>query len=233
MCYCAYSTFGLASVKSEEFIREVDEELQRDRLAALWKQYGAYGIAAALAIVLGTAGWTGWQAWSASALQQQGAAFDAAESKLAGGSHGEAADALAAVARDYPGGPALVAELRRAFALVEAGDQAAAVEALAAAAAGEGDPMLVDLARLQSLALQIDDADPAMLLRELEPLAAADRPWRYSARELRAAAAIRAGDPALARELLEGLESDAMTPPSLRVRAREVRATIAGAGEGS
>ena len=39
-------------MKSEEFIREVDEELRRDRIAMLWRRYGSVVLAVAVLIVL-------------------------------------------------------------------------------------------------------------------------------------------------------------------------------------
>ena len=72
-------------MKSEEFIREVDEELRRDRIAMLWRRYGSVVLAVAVLIVLGTAGKVGWDQWR----HRQGAAeamrFVAAERALAAG----------------------------------------------------------------------------------------------------------------------------------------------------
>ena len=220
-------------MKSDEFIREVDEELQRDRLAALWKAYGAYAIGAAVIIVAATAAQVGWTAWQESEMQAQGAAFDAARGQLASGKLDAAADAYTDIAGEHGGGPAAVARLRAAFALQREGDIEGAGEALAGlAASSDADPILRELAELQALAIRIDDDDPASLIDALEPLSAADKPWRHTARELRAAAALRAGDEDLAAELLTSLTEDATTPQSLRGRAAELLAAIGRAPEG-
>ena len=42
-----------------QFIREIDEELRRERLMKLWERYGAYAVGAAVLIVAATAGWRG------------------------------------------------------------------------------------------------------------------------------------------------------------------------------
>ena len=44
-----------------QFIREIDEDLRRDRLLKLWEQYGVYVVIAAFLIVAATGGWRGWE----------------------------------------------------------------------------------------------------------------------------------------------------------------------------
>src|ERR1700722_11327491 len=43
--------------------QEIDEDLERQRMEALWKRYGGWIIAAAVIVVLGTASYTAWQSW--------------------------------------------------------------------------------------------------------------------------------------------------------------------------
>ena len=187
-------------MKSDEFIREVDEELQQERLAALWKQYGAYAIGAALIIVAATAGQVGWTAWRDHSMQNQAAALDDAERKLAGRNFDDAAKAFAEIGSEYSGGPVAIARLREAMALHQSGDSDGAITALENLASDSGqDQIITDLAKLQSLWLQAEDGDPQTLMAGLAALATADRPWRHSARELNATIAIRAGDLEAAR----------------------------------
>ncbi|MCB2055385.1 MAG: tetratricopeptide repeat protein [Geminicoccaceae bacterium] len=215
-------------MKSDEFIREVDEELQREKLAVLWKQYGRYVIGV-LAIVIGvTIAIVGWQSWTARSLQAQGAVMAEAERAFAAGDFDEAAATYAALASEADGGAAAVAELRRAEALLQKGDRAGAIAALDELARADVDPLLADLGRLQALALQIDEGDPSTLSSELEPLTAADNAWRHTARELQVAVALRAGESARARDLLQALVDDATTPPGIRRRAEELLGALGG-----
>ena len=66
-------------MQSDGFIREVDEELQRERVARLWQRYGTIVVGAAVIVIAGTAGKVGWDAWQERQLTRQGAAFAAAE----------------------------------------------------------------------------------------------------------------------------------------------------------
>ncbi|MCB2011521.1 MAG: tetratricopeptide repeat protein [Geminicoccaceae bacterium] len=217
-------------MKSDEFIREVDEELQQERLAALWKRWGALVIGIALAIVLATAGRVGWNAWQESSLQSQGEAMVSAERKFSAGSFDDAADDFASIETDYPGGPAAIAGLRRAAALRAGGDTERAATVLAEVADRHGDdPLIADLARLQGLSLEANSGgDPAMILQSLEPLAAAGRPWRYSALELQVAMALGQGDTERATDILRHLIDDTDTPQGLRGRARELLISLGG-----
>ena len=54
-----------------DIFREVDEALQKEKVAKLWKQWGPTVIACAVALVLGTAANTGWRAWNTYSNQKE------------------------------------------------------------------------------------------------------------------------------------------------------------------
>ncbi len=85
-----------------------------------------------------------------------------------------------------------------------------------------------DLAVLLSVQHQLDSGDPDGLMARLAPLTAEDNPWRYSALELTALLANRAGDRARAREIFTRLGDDAGAPQGLRARAREMLIYLGG-----
>ena len=57
---------------------EVKEDLERERLEALWKKYGVLVVIAALALVVGTGAWTAYHSWAADRDQRVTTAFLAA-----------------------------------------------------------------------------------------------------------------------------------------------------------
>jgi hypothetical protein len=79
--------------------------------------------------------------------------------------------------------------------------------------------LLRDLATLRAGAIRVDREDLAAIKVRLEPLAGAEQPWRHSARELLAVAAIKAGDFEAAGRYLDQIIVDAQSPPGLRARA--------------
>jgi hypothetical protein len=217
-------------VKSEEFIREVDEELQREQLAKLWRRYGGAVVGLALLVVVGTAAKVGWDHWQARARAAEALRFAEAEQALAASRPAEAAEAFAALAAEGDTGYAALARLKEAEAKLALNDEAGAEAALAQLGqATADDPILRDLGTLLAVSRELDTGDPAELARRLEPLASSDSPWRYRARELLAVTAIRAGDLDKARSLLEELSREVGVPATQQNRAQELLQAIGGA----
>ena len=86
---------------------------------------------------------------------------------------------------------------------------------------------LQDLAAIRSGLILVDTAPLAELSTRLEPLTAADRPFRHSARELLAIGAWRVGDAATAKRWFDLIASDAETPAGTRQRI-DVLMTLSG-----
>lgn len=217
-------------MKSDEFIREVDEELQWDRLTRLWKQFGPWVIGAAVLVVLGTAGKVGWESWRDSRIQAQAQAFAQVE-KREGAAAAEAAQAWLEIAAEAEEGFAALARLRAAAAWKEAGEIGKAVEALRPLAAGDAEELFPELARLLVAQYRLDTEDPAKLAAELEPLTGAGRPFRHSARESLAVTALRQGDEQRARDLVGEIVEDATAPVSQQQRLRELLDALGGREE--
>jgi hypothetical protein len=215
-------------VKSEEFIREVDEELQRERAAQFWRRYGGIVVAFAVLLVAVTAGWVLYDRWQQSARVAEALRYAEAEAVLARGDKEAAAAAFAGLAGEASTGYAALAKLREAQAMLDAGDPAAAARAMEGVGSTTGDAILTDLGKLLSAARGLDTSDPAALTAELEPLAAAGSPWRHQARELLAVLSVRSGDLDKARKLLGELSSDIGVPPTMQRRADELLQSIGG-----
>lgn len=216
-------------MKSDEFIREVNEELQQDKLKALWTQYAALIVGAVILLVGGTAGIVGWQSYSASQLQSQGEIRAAAEEAFSADDFSTAIEDYAQLGSDFGAGPATIAAFGEAAALEAQGDQAAAAERLALAGAmSDADPALKALAQLRSIQLRLDEDEPDALIAELEPLAMSGSPFSLSAREALAIIAIRADDLDLAKSTLLSIIDDAFTSDGLQARATELFAAIGG-----
>lgn len=207
-----------------DIIREVDEELRRENWEKLWKKYGKLAIAAAIALVLGTAAVVGWREFDRSQRMAAGDRFGAVIADVENTKDpAQAADMLAAYVADAPDGYATLARMREAKLRADAGDREAAVaiyDMLAVDSAAE--PLFRDLAALYSVRMQVDSGDPITLNARLSPLAADGNPWRYTAREMQAIVAMNSGDITAAREIFTRLADDMDTPDSLRARATEM-----------
>ena len=220
---------GRGSGQSDEFIREVDEAVRQDRWLKLWKHYGAYVIGAALAVVIGSAAGVGWRAWQESRRQDEAERYMAAIELLREERPAEAAEALAALARDSSSGYAVLARLQAAQALGEAGDRAGKLNMLGQLTEDAGAATLYrDLGELLAAQEAFAAAGQDDLSSQLAKLAAEGSPWRYSALELSALAQLRAGETEAARATLALLAEDPRTPPNLGRRAAELLSALGG-----
>ncbi len=205
-----------------DIFREVDEDLRRDRAEHVFKQYGGYMIAAAVAVVVGTGGYTAWRNWQQNKQQQDTAALVSAISQTQQGPE-KGVEALAAYAGGAEVRMAALAQFNAAALLVRQGKTADAATVYDGVAAnGSVDPAYRDLATLLGAMQRVETGDPAQLTAKLAPLTAETSPWRFSARELTAVLALRGGDTAKARGLFQQLADDALAPAGVRSRAADL-----------
>ena len=212
---------------SDHLFREVDEDLQRDRYMRLWKRYGGLLGAGVVGIVALTAAWVGWQQYDLSQRRALSDRLAAAVAMADSDNPSAAINALEQLAGEGAGGYAALARLRAATLLVENGDPDAAVRMYDAVAADTSAPVwLRDLSTILGAQHGLTRADPSELERRLAPLATETSPWRYSARELTALAAMQAGERDRALELFRTLADDFAAPAGIRARAAEMLAAM-------
>lgn len=207
---------------AELLIREVDEELKQEQLQVLWKKHGNLLVAAVTALVLGVAGWQAWKAWDTSQRAKAGDAFSAAMASLQQGKRDEALAQLGKVATEGTAGYQVLADFKLADLKLASGDREGAIALFERVAVGKGDEIYRDMARLKVAYLQLDGGDPAAVSASVAQLAVETSPWRHSAREIQALAAVKAGDVAAAEELFRKLADDPAAPQGVRARAAEM-----------
>jgi hypothetical protein len=217
------------SINSDEFIREVDEAVRQDRWLQLARQYGAYVVAGALAIVLGTGAGVAWRTWQHNQRLEEARRYAAAEELLRADKPDQAGKAFLALAEDAATGYGIIARLRAAEAQAKAGEAKGAEQALSSLSKdAQAAPEYRQLGDLLAVQRDFDTADPATLTGRLAGLTEPGAPWRYSALELQALAQLRAGQPDAARRTLGDLVQDPGTPPDLSRRAGELLAALGG-----
>ncbi|HEV2955074.1 MAG TPA: tetratricopeptide repeat protein [Xanthobacteraceae bacterium] len=215
-----------------DIFREVDEEVRRERLEQLWKRYGNYMIAAAFVVLACIGGWRGYVYWEERKAAEAGAAYEAAGALADEGKRAEAEAAFAKLASEGTAGYRRLARFREAGQLGVSDPKAAVAAYDALAADASLGRAMQDLAAVRAALLLVDTASYPELRTRLEPLTAADRPFRHSARELLAFGAWRAGDSAAARQWIDAVVSDPTTPPTIRVRVEVLSALIPSESKG-
>lgn len=203
---------------SDNFLREIDEEVRRDKAADLWKKYGNVIIALLVLLVAAVGGWRFWQYQQERAAQAVSERLETAL-KASRESRGEDAEkVLAELATQGGEGYRLVARFRLAAeaARREPADGARALDALANDATIE--PVFRDLARIRSSLLKVDAAPYAEIRSALEPLAGSGGIWRHTAREIIGLSALKAQNLEDAGRWFDQIAVDTQAPQGLRQR---------------
>ncbi|MDR3408673.1 MAG: tetratricopeptide repeat protein [Methylovirgula sp.] len=212
-----------------DFFREVDEDVRRDQLIQVWKQYQNWIIGAALLIVVGTAAWRIYDYFQLKAAEAAGARYQAALDLAKADKNAEAAAAFGAVAQNGPKGYAALARLAAADAQSAKDPKGAAAAYEQIAADPAVDPAYQDVARLRGAYLNVDLETPKQFAQHYAAYAGPDSPYRNAFRELIALADARDGDFTGAAQWLEQAAADPTSPAALRARA-DAFLTIVQAG---
>ncbi|MEQ9641103.1 MAG: tetratricopeptide repeat protein [Alphaproteobacteria bacterium] len=215
-----------------DIFREVDEDVRKDQLTSLWKKYGVFVIAAAVALVLGTAASVAWREYQASVRTQEAQAYLDAITALQESDTGPALGQLGKLAADGDTGYATLARLQEAAALQRSGDGQAAVASYDTMAEDDDVPEIYrDLARLLAVLILLDDGASEAVSARVNALLAPDNPWRFNAREVDAILALRDGNREAAANKFKSLADDNEAPAGMRSRARQVLAVLGVAAE--
>jgi hypothetical protein len=203
--------------------QEVQDDLERQRMEALWKRYGNMAITLMLVIIVGTAAFSAWTSWRTGKNQ-------AATGELMAFFTDKDMDtdkkikALNNFAYEHPNTAQSALAMLRAAEL-EAGlgqsDKAVAIYDKLAKNK-EVDPSFQRFAALMSAREQMDSGNPKELIAKLDPLAAPDSPWHAEAKEYQGYLALRDNDIAKAKQIFTDLSQDASVPRSLSLRSAEM-----------
>jgi hypothetical protein len=212
-----------------DIFNEVDEEVRREQLKKLWERYGNYLVALCVLVILGVAAWRGYDWWQAKQAAQSGPAFEQAAALAEAGKHQEAEAAFAKLATDGTAGYRVLAGLRQAAELARTDSKAAVAAYDQIAADKNAGSAIEDLAAVRAGLLLVDSAPYAELRTRLEPLTAADRTFRHSAREILALSAWKSGDLTAARQWTDLIITDPQSPSGARSRAEVLSELISAA----
>jgi hypothetical protein len=213
--------------RNDSFLREVNEEIRRERLTKLWERFGTVIIVGVVLLIVGVAAYKWNEARQIAEEQRTGARFEAASRLAAERKTDEAMAAFAAIAKDGPAGYGALARVRIAGEHARAGrtaDALATYEALSADSAA--DELLRDFAALQAAMLRLDQADWTEMKNRLTPLVGEQRAWRAQAREILGLAALKAGQSDEATKLFEQILGDRAATGGLSRRAQEMLAVL-------
>jgi hypothetical protein len=213
-----------------DIFREVEEEVRRERLEKLWKEYGDYIIAGAALIVIAVAGLQLWRHYEDGQRLKASDAYQVAEQAFENNSPQIAEAAFAQLAKEAPGGYASVARLQEADALLASGRKDDAI-ALYKQIAGADDPVLGAVARLRAAWAIADTTSKSDIETLLAPLTDPTSPWHYAAREVLAYEDYRTGQLKQAAGEYEKLGADTNAPSGVRQRSMAMAVYLKAGGD--
>lgn len=202
--------------------QEVKEDLERQKLEALWKKYGIWVIVAALGVVVATASSTSYRSWKAGHDRQATSALLSATQGVSDA--GKSIEMLQKFADGHAGvGLSDLALLHAGALAVDQNDKAKAIPLFDKVAAdAKADPAFRQLGDLLSVRAQLDSGDAAAMSARLQPLTVEGAAWRFSALEDQGYLALRAGDKAKAKQIFTDLSQDSRAPQGISTRASDL-----------
>lgn len=215
-----------------DIFREVEEEVRRERLEKIWKQYGDYIIAGVAAAVILGAGFTLWQRYQENRRATASAEFDAAI-QLAATNPTAAIGAFEKIATTAPAGYASLAKFAEADTLLIVGQRNRAVALYQSLGTGSDDSLIGNAARIRAAWSIAEFAPRDAIEKLLAPLARPTSPWRFAANEALAYSDYRMGDYRRAEKEFDALASDSKAPRALKARASAMASLIRAGGEGN
>ncbi len=210
-------------------LREVDEEVRRERLLQWWRRYGGWLIGLVVLAVATTAAWQ-YRNWRTERLlDAESARFEALRKELqaAKPAPAQAAKRWQALAEEFSSDAyRTLALIKAAGALSRAGEHEAAERAWRRLAERAPEERLRFHARLNEagVALARGARDRARAI--LEPMAVPENPFYHAVLELLGGIALADGNRDEARSHWQAVADDPAAPPALRGRIGELLALL-------
>lgn len=210
--------------KFDEFLEEVENDIRKEKLLQLWKQYGKQVMGGVAAIVILISGYNFWSYYEKNKRIQMAEKLMAAQDFIGQGEADKAQTILSSLAADSHTIYQPLALFQKAGLVVQIGQKPE--EALQIyhqlSVNPKIDPLWRGLATLLGVMIGIDQPDAKIddLLTQLSPLTTDQNPWRYLANEIKGVLLHRKGEHTQAAQLFAKLVQDSQTPPGISMRSR-------------
>ncbi len=212
---------------SEEFIREVDEDLRHKQLTSMWKKFGPYVITFLVGVVLFVAGNVTLKNYNESKYAKIADQYGKAEQQVEANQIDAALKMLQSLADTDVDGYQILIAFKEAEIELDRGNKDQAVIILDLLVNSSSvDKVYRDLASLKAAMIILDTASYDDIKARLAPLTIEGNSWKYMAKELLAMAALANGKGEEAKRLLIELEQDLEAPHNVKSRAKDFQSVI-------
>ncbi len=206
---------------SEEFVREVDEDIKEEERIKLWKKVFPYVVSVSLGIIIFTSGYVFWNNYTESLNQQLGDDFTAAV-QLANEEDLDASIlALNRIVDEGSDGYVTLAKMKKASLLIQRGELELGLNIYLDLERNAVDQSFRDIASILYVLNSMDTEDPKALLEKINKLESSQI-WRSSALEMKAFLKLKQNKIEEAIKIFEGILNLPSTPSSLATRAKNM-----------
>lgn len=206
---------------SEEFIKEVDEDLKEEKRVKLWKKLLPYVLGFSFGVILLTSGFVFWENYSKNTSQSLGDDFTAAVGLASEDDVDAALLALDRIVDKGSDGYATIAKMKKASIFIQKGDIDKGLDIYLDLEKNAVDQSFRDIATILYVLNSMDKVDPMKLLDKIKPLEAS-KIWKSSALELKAFIYLKTEKKEQAKETFQSILNQKNTPSSLSSRARNM-----------
>ena len=206
---------------SEEFVREVDEDIKEENRIKLWKKVFPYVVSVSLGIIIFTSGYVFWNNYTENLNQQLGDDFTAAV-QLANEEDLDASIvALNRIVDEGSDGYVTLAKMKKASILIQRGERESGLNIYLDLERNAVDQSFRDIASILYVLNSMDTEDPQHLLDKINKLESSQI-WRSSALEMKAFLQLKQNKIKEARKTFETILNLPSTPSSLATRAKNM-----------
>ncbi|MAZ46898.1 MAG: hypothetical protein CMM98_04905 [Rickettsiales bacterium] len=206
---------------SEEFVREVDEDIKEEKRIKLWKKVFPYVVSVSLGIIIFTSGYVFWNNYTERLNQQLGDDFTAAV-QLANEEDLDASIvALNRIVDEGSDGYVTLAKMKKASILIQRGERELGLNIYLDLERNAVDQSFRDIASILYVLNSMDSEDPQTLLSKINKLESSQI-WRSSALEMKAFLKLKQNKVEEARKVFETILNLPSTPSSLATRAKNM-----------
>ena len=206
---------------SEEFIKEVDEDIKEEKRIKLWKKLIPYVISFSLTIILLTSGFVFWKNYTRNMNQTLGDDFTAAVDLANEDDTDAALLALDRIVDEGSDGYATIAKMKKASLLIDKGLSDEGLSIYLDLERNAVDQSFRDIATILYVLNSMDKIAPETLIKKIEPLENS-KVWQSSALELKAFIFLKNNNKKLAKETFQSILNLKTSPSSLSTRARNM-----------
>ena len=199
---------------SEEFIKEVDEDIKEEKRIKLWKKLIPYVISFSLTIILFTSGFVFWKNYTRNSNQTLGDDFTAAVDLANENDTDAALLALDRIVDKGSDGYATIAKMKKASLLIDKGLSDEGLSIYLDLERNAVDQSFRDIATILYVLISMDKFAPESLLKKIEPLENS-KVWQSSALELKAFIFLKNNNKKLAKETFQSILNLKTSPSSL------------------